>query len=337
MATTLPADAAKANSDASTDDPKQALLTDLAGAVDMENALKAALGAAAQLNLGEGLEAVAQTDPTPNDLRVRLPAASGLLRTASGIALDIAALQKQSYAAIDDSGAADAVALTISPAIAAYAKYQAFMALIVATNTAATTVSVNGLGAKALKKWKVGAKVALEAGDLIAGMVAHMVYDGTDVILLNPPVGEDYIYIRDEKTSGTDAGTFTSGAKRTRTLNTIVVDTGGHATLAADRITLAAGTWRFAIRAPAHDCNGHQAFLENITDAATIAIGSTNYAVNGTGIMNDATVRGRFTISAAKDLEVQHRCATTQTTTGFGKSASFGTEVYAEIELWRER
>ena len=49
MSTTLPANATKANSDASTDDPAQAILTDLAGLVDKFNALKAALGAAAQL------------------------------------------------------------------------------------------------------------------------------------------------------------------------------------------------------------------------------------------------------------------------------------------------
>lgn len=56
MSTTLPTDATKANCDAGTDDPKLAILTDLAGLVDKFNLLKAALGALAQMGVGNGLE-----------------------------------------------------------------------------------------------------------------------------------------------------------------------------------------------------------------------------------------------------------------------------------------
>lgn len=56
MSTTLPIDATKANCDAGTDDPKQAILTDLAVLVDKFNALKTALGSLAQMAVGSGLE-----------------------------------------------------------------------------------------------------------------------------------------------------------------------------------------------------------------------------------------------------------------------------------------
>lgn len=72
MSTTLPGDASKANCDSSTDDPKLALLTDLAGLVDKFNLLKAALGALAQMGFGNGLE-----------LEVSGGAAADLLRLAS--------------------------------------------------------------------------------------------------------------------------------------------------------------------------------------------------------------------------------------------------------------
>jgi hypothetical protein len=68
MSTTLPADATKANCDASTDDPKQALLTDLAGVVDMVNALKAALGTLALLDTGGGVEIETVAGAGNNDL-----------------------------------------------------------------------------------------------------------------------------------------------------------------------------------------------------------------------------------------------------------------------------
>lgn len=342
MATTLPADATKANSDAATDDPKQSILVDVAGAVDTINALKAALGQAAQHNVSDGLEIIAQAGGTPNDLKVRLQAVSGMLRTAAGIALDIAAVQKQSYTAVDDVGAADAVALTISPAITAYVKYQAFMALIVATNTAATTVDVNGLGAKSLKKWKVGAKVALEAGDLIVGMIAHMVYDGADVVLLNPPVGEDYILIRDEKPTTTHGGSFTSGDWRKRDLTaSTLVDPGGHASVASNQITLTGGIYRCHAWAGAYGTKLHQIRLRDTTNVLTLAVGTSGWAfgeADHDGPSAPSHLSGRFTLAGSTVIELQHRCSQTNNTDGFGRANGFGeVEVYSEAEFWKER
>ena len=89
MATTLPADATKANTDQGTDDPKQALLTDLAGMIDKFNSLKTALGAAALLSLDPSgaLEAITRTGGTPDDIAVKLQTNPGLVKAASGIKL----------------------------------------------------------------------------------------------------------------------------------------------------------------------------------------------------------------------------------------------------------
>lgn len=71
MSTTLPSDASKANCDASTDDPKQALLTDLADLVDNHNSLKGALGDLAQYDISAGgLSVSAQGAGTPDILQV---------------------------------------------------------------------------------------------------------------------------------------------------------------------------------------------------------------------------------------------------------------------------
>jgi hypothetical protein len=53
-------------------------------------------------------------------------------------------------------------------------------------NTGAVTLNVNALGAKAIKKVEYGAKVDIEARDVLKGTVAQLEYDGTDFILLNP-------------------------------------------------------------------------------------------------------------------------------------------------------
>lgn len=89
MPTTLPSDASKANSDAGSKQAKQALLVDLAGVIDKFNQLKGALGQLAQIKLASdaGLEILANAAGAPDDLRVKLQAASGLARNATGLAI----------------------------------------------------------------------------------------------------------------------------------------------------------------------------------------------------------------------------------------------------------
>lgn len=147
----------------------------------------------------------------------------------------------------------------------------------------------------------------------------------------------DYILIRDEKAQGTGGGTFTSGAWQTRVLNTEVSDTGNHASLASNQITLAAGTYECRIRCPAVRVQRHQARLYNITDAAVVLLGTSQYAGEpGNYESSDISVSeiiGRFTLASSKVLEVQHQCATTHATLGFGIDGNFSTEIFTVAEF----
>lgn len=73
-------------------------------------------------------------------------------------------------------GTADAITLTPSPAITAYAAGQTFRFLCSGTSTGAVTVNVSGLGAKDLTRYGV---VALTAGALLVDSVLTITYDGT--------------------------------------------------------------------------------------------------------------------------------------------------------------
>lgn len=148
----------------------------------------------------------------------------------------------------------------------------------------------------------------------------------------------DYILIQDQKSASTGGGTFTSGAWRTRDLNTIVADPGSHASVSSNQITLQAGTYRVTAKCPASYVQRHQARLYNITDSAVLAIGTTESTDNGTGTLTTTSsmIFGRFTISSAKVLEVQHQCGVTRANEGYGNFGTFGTEVYTSIEFWKE-
>ena len=71
---------------------------------------------------------------------------------------------------------------------------------------------------------------------------------------------------REQQTAGTAGGTFTAGAWRTRGLATEVTNTISGASLAANQITLAAGTYDIDAHAVAFRVDGHVAKLYNITD-----------------------------------------------------------------------
>jgi len=84
-------------------------------------------------------------------------------------------------------GSADTYTATPSPAITAYATGSRFNIKINADNTGASTLNISAVGAKNMKKYDgAGAKVDVESGDLQQDQYYDLLYDGTDVVVLNP-------------------------------------------------------------------------------------------------------------------------------------------------------
>ena len=73
-------------------------------------------------------------------------------------------------------GTADAITLTPSPAITAYAAGQRFVFIASGANTGATTVNVNSVGSRSITK---NGTTALAAGDIPSGALVSIIYDGT--------------------------------------------------------------------------------------------------------------------------------------------------------------
>lgn len=147
------------------------------------------------------------------------------------------------------------------------------------------------------------------------------------------------IILEDQKTSGTDGGTFISGAWRTRDLNTEVADTGGDCTLASNQFTLVAGTYELIASAPGYIVTYHQARLQNITDATTIASGTSEYTYGSYFTNNRSIINTRFTIASSTAFEIQHRCGATAATNGFGvgSGASFTVAHETYTQVWIKR
>jgi len=86
------------------------------------------------------------------------------------------------YAA--DTGAANAYIVTLSPALGAYAAGVLVQFKAANANTTTSTVNVNSLGIVTIKK--LGGATNLASGDIAAGMVVELEYDGTNFVMLNP-------------------------------------------------------------------------------------------------------------------------------------------------------
>lgn len=84
------------------------------------------------------------------------------------------------------TGAADVMVATPSPALTSYNTGPMYVVKSGFTNATTTpTINVSGLGAKTIVK---RAATALAAGDYVANMMMILVYDGTNMELLNPVV-----------------------------------------------------------------------------------------------------------------------------------------------------
>jgi hypothetical protein len=106
--------------------------------------------------------------------------------TAAGDSVNLAQAQSAIVAhATSVGGTADAITASFSPAFTAYAAKMRFRFTALGSSTVVSPiVNVDGLGAKMIKKLN---SVPLAIGDIGgAGHVCDCIYDGADVLLLNP-------------------------------------------------------------------------------------------------------------------------------------------------------
>lgn len=104
-----------------------------------------------------------------------------------------------------DTGSANAYVVTLSPVPTAYMTGLKIMFKATNTNTGASTLNVNGIGTKTIKK---NVSTDLSAGDITANQYVEVIYDGTNFQLLNVAGGTSLT-----KGASSDVNTGTDDAK----------------------------------------------------------------------------------------------------------------------------
>lgn len=140
--------------------------------------------------------------------------------------------------------------------------------------------------------------------------------------------------LTDDKADLTAGGTFTTGAWRTRTLNTKRYDPASMVSLSGNQFTLGPGTYEIEWTCPAYDVSGHQTRLYDVTGSAQAALGSVAFCPNTSGIQTISTGSFVVTIAANNTYRIEHICQVTVATYGFGTYCGFGVgEVYSQVTI----
>ena len=145
------------------------------------------------------------------------------------------------------------------------------------------------------------------------------------------------LHVRDEKSANTAGGAFTSGSWQTRTLNTVMTNEISGASLSSNQVTLPSGTYYVHAGARGYTVNVNKLKWYNTSDSSDVLIGDQARSDSSANANAFVSVMGRFTISAQKTFELQHRCETTRSdANGYGPAANFGVvEVFANVQLWK--
>ncbi|HVI08011.1 MAG TPA: phage tail protein [Candidatus Binatia bacterium] len=156
----------------------------------------------------------------------------------------ISGIQNESYTYGADTGAANAYVVTLVPVPTAYVSGMGVVFKAAHANTGASTLNVNGLGAKSIVK---NGSIALVGGEIASGQIMYVKYDGTNFQLVGgggaagPTLFGETISIGSGSTSGTLSHTPnpTSFLQLTRNGVVLQAGVGNDYTVSGTAITLA--------------------------------------------------------------------------------------------------
>jgi len=155
------------------------------------------------------------------------------------------------------------------------------------------------------------------------------------------PFGNALLHVQDQKASGTDGGTSSSG-QNIRDLNTVLTNEISGASLdsANARITLPAGTYYIEASAPSFRGARHILRPYNPTDSSYInnIEGTTEYNNDNSGGQSRSFSIGRFSLGAEKDIELHHYVEVSQTRglgIAAGSDVTLDHETYTDVRIWK--
>jgi len=205
-------------------------------------------------------------------------------------------LESQGVQGLTTTGSSNAYVATPADAwVTGYSGYSGRALTIIPsfTNTAASTINVSGLGAVSLYKNVSGVATAIASGDMVFGIPAVIVCDGTGFLLTNPPVN----------TAGSTALTLlssvnASGAASVSFNSTVITSTYTKYIVEFDGVYLPSGTSLYLTESTN---NGVSYLSSNYKwGGSTVTVGSAT--VTGYGSASDGRLKMDLGVGGAGSL-----------------------------------
>lgn len=179
-----------------------------------------------------------------------------------------------------------------------------------------------------------GGTIAVNTGNA-AGQIPVIDSTGKLPASIIPDSGAKVAFIKDIKPNGIHGGTCDPAKawEQVRDLNSLSGDTS-FVSLAANEVTLGAGTYIIEANAPAYLDGYHKAVLANAQTSEFILNGSNARSHNIAGGMESSHMEGQVVLTAPTRLVIKHRCSSLMNNAGFGAAVSFGVdEVYTQMKI----
>ena len=161
----------------------------------------------------------------------------------------------------------------------------------------------------------------------------------TGVLDANPSAtNPTRVILTDVKASGTNGGTFTLGAWRTRDLNTIEMNAAWLVSLSANRFTLSSGNYMIEAFVPAYKVTSHMARFQSITGDSISILGTSEYSGNSANCgQTHSIIAADFSLTQNTVFEIQHYSKGTTSNQGFGLPVAITgiTEKYTIVKVTR--
>jgi hypothetical protein len=149
--------------------------------------------------------------------------------------------------------------------------------------------------------------------------------------------GSALLHVIDEKPTQTQGGSLSDGTNNVRTLNTVKTNEISGASLATNSITLPSGTYHLQAQALNYKTASARLTWRNTTDSSDTIIGMMSYQNNANGASTYNFISGRFTISAQKVFQLQHRVQTTDANGAGYQDDGLDSKscIYCDVKIWK--
>lgn len=146
------------------------------------------------------------------------------------------------------------------------------------------------------------------------------------------------LHVQERTYSGASAGTFTSGAWRTRNINTVVINNLNGSTLNTGILTLPSGRYIAEFTAAAIKVDNHSAKLHKISPLPEdLIIGTIECSSNADYTQTSSYGFGDFILDSTSELSLSHIGLTTRLDFGLGLGSSLELpyNVFVDLKIWK--